>query len=46
LALDPTVIEEAALAPALNTSTKAAQPVPTTLSNLLEVIQHETILRN
>ncbi|KAH7929520.1 DDE-domain-containing protein [Leucogyrophana mollusca] len=36
---DPNVIEESAYAPALNTTTKASQPVPTVLPPLLEVVE-------
>ena len=35
---DPTVIPDVAFEPALNTTTRAAQPIPTVLSSLLEVV--------
>ena len=35
---DPTVIPDVAFEPALNTTTRAAQPIPTVLSSLLKVV--------
>jgi len=39
---NPTVIPDMAFEPALNTTTQAAQPVPTALSSLLEVVPFTT----
>jgi hypothetical protein len=40
--IDPSIIKDDAFAPALNTTTKAAQPVPATLSVLLEEVDQAT----